>query len=235
MKLKSFLAVSITAAALALAIAPASADVVNNTNLAAPGVYYGAGNVNGGFITDTEGGIEIGFRAKLYGVVDPTGILTPSNNVYFAPVGVSPLKSTRAAWNFDFSVNPGGHSLSGATALITIEDLRTGLSMSFDPAGIIDNAHSLGAPGGYQNSENLIFAAFGGPIGYNPNVNDTFKFDFTLSGGDLGATSLKIESFVQIGSGVPEPSTWAMMILGFFGVGFIGYRRRNQSAAPSAA
>lgn len=30
-------------------------------------------------------------------------------------------------------------------------------------------------------------------------------------------------------SGVPEPSTWAMMILGFAGVGFMAYRRRNQS------
>ena len=29
---------------------------------------------------------------------------------------------------------------------------------------------------------------------------------------------------------VPEPSTWAMMILGFFGVGFMAYRRRNQTA-----
>jgi hypothetical protein len=28
---------------------------------------------------------------------------------------------------------------------------------------------------------------------------------------------------------VPEPSTWAMMILGFAGVGFMAYRRRNQS------
>jgi hypothetical protein len=26
---------------------------------------------------------------------------------------------------------------------------------------------------------------------------------------------------------VPEPSTWAMMILGFFGIGFVAYRRRN--------
>ena len=29
---------------------------------------------------------------------------------------------------------------------------------------------------------------------------------------------------------VPEPSTWAMMILGFFGVGFMAYRRKSQSA-----
>jgi hypothetical protein len=30
---------------------------------------------------------------------------------------------------------------------------------------------------------------------------------------------------------VPEPSTWAMMILGFAGVGFLAYRRRNQFSA----
>ncbi len=33
---------------------------------------------------------------------------------------------------------------------------------------------------------------------------------------------------------VPEPSTWAMMILGFAGVGYMAYRRRNQSAALAA-
>jgi len=30
---------------------------------------------------------------------------------------------------------------------------------------------------------------------------------------------------------VPEPSTWAMMILGFFGLGFIAYRRKNSATA----
>jgi hypothetical protein len=29
-------------------------------------------------------------------------------------------------------------------------------------------------------------------------------------------------------TGVPEASTWAMMLLGFFGVGFLAYRRKNQ-------
>jgi hypothetical protein len=29
---------------------------------------------------------------------------------------------------------------------------------------------------------------------------------------------------------VPEPSTWAMMILGFSGVGFMTYRRRGRTA-----
>jgi hypothetical protein len=31
-------------------------------------------------------------------------------------------------------------------------------------------------------------------------------------------------------SAVPESSTWAMMILGFAGVGFMAYRRRTQTA-----
>jgi hypothetical protein len=30
---------------------------------------------------------------------------------------------------------------------------------------------------------------------------------------------------------VPEPSTWAMMILGFAGIGYIAYRRRNRPSA----
>jgi hypothetical protein len=34
----------------------------------------------------------------------------------------------------------------------------------------------------------------------------------------------RLEGMV-IGAGVPEPSTWAMMILGFAGLGFAGYRR----------
>jgi PEP-CTERM motif-containing protein/von Hippel-Lindau disease tumor suppressor protein len=32
-------------------------------------------------------------------------------------------------------------------------------------------------------------------------------------------------------SGVPEPSTWAMMILGFCGVGFMAYRRKQNGPA----
>jgi hypothetical protein len=35
----------------------------------------------------------------------------------------------------------------------------------------------------------------------------------------------------DVASGVPEPSTWAMMILGFAGIGFLAYRRRNRIVA----
>jgi hypothetical protein len=32
-------------------------------------------------------------------------------------------------------------------------------------------------------------------------------------------------------SAIPEPSTWAMMLLGFAGLGFAGYRARKPTAA----
>jgi hypothetical protein len=34
-----------------------------------------------------------------------------------------------------------------------------------------------------------------------------------------------------VAGAVPEPATWAMMILGFAGIGFMAYRRKNQGAA----
>ena len=41
---------------------------------------------------------------------------------------------------------------------------------------------------------------------------------------------------VQLGtvSAVPEPSTWAMLILGFAGVGYMAYRRRSPAALAVA-
>jgi len=47
---------------------------------------------------------------------------------------------------------------------------------------------------------------------------------------DIGFESLKQFEINNVAA-VPESTTWAMMILGFAGVGFMAYRRRNQGAA----
>jgi hypothetical protein len=43
--------------------------------------------------------------------------------------------------------------------------------------------------------------------------------------------SVEVDS---VASAVPEPSTWAMMILGFAGIGFMSYRRSRKSIAIAA-
>ena len=39
---------------------------------------------------------------------------------------------------------------------------------------------------------------------------------------------------VSVTAAVPEPSTWAMLLIGFAGVGFTAYRRRFKTTAPES-
>jgi hypothetical protein len=47
-------------------------------------------------------------------------------------------------------------------------------------------------------------------------------------------TSDGIGNSLTVNAGVPEPSTWAMMILGFSGLGFMAYRRTSKPALMAA-
>lgn len=71
-----------------------------------------------------------------------------------------------------------------------------------------------------------------GPFGYLFNASLLNPSGNALANTLAGSTSL---SEFTVTEAVPEPSTWAMMILGFVGVGYMTYRRRKQSTALSAA
>jgi hypothetical protein len=56
-----------------------------------------------------------------------------------------------------------------------------------------------------------------------------------------GSTVYAVDGMVRYGdavdvgvSSIPEPSTWAMMLLGFAGLGFAGYRASRKSVALAA-
>jgi hypothetical protein len=59
--------------------------------------------------------------------------------------------------------------------------------------------------------------------GHSTDVDNQFSSVGTF--GELVAASNFTGTFVT--AGVPEPSTWAMMILGFAGIGFMAYRRKS--------
>ncbi|MEH2627262.1 hypothetical protein V1292_005317 [Bradyrhizobium sp. AZCC 1719] len=66
------------------------------------------------------------------------------------------------------------------------------------------------------------------------SINGQLMTDVSLTAIN-GATfedvrQVRLGGFETVGA-VPEPSTWAMMILGFAGVGFLAYRRRPQGQA----
>ncbi len=70
----------------------------------------------------------------------------------------------------------------------------------------------------------------------------TSPFSYTFQSGDnnqggffYGTEQLTLFSnTVTLTNAVPEPSTWAMMILGFVGIGFMAYRRKSKPALMAA-
>jgi outer membrane lipase/esterase len=71
----------------------------------------------------------------------------------------------------------------------------------------------------------------------NPNfahlrTSDSEQTSFFSDDQHFSAAGQQIEAnyVFNLLSGVPEPSTWVMMILGFAGLGFIAYRRKNKAA-----
>ena len=68
----------------------------------------------------------------------------------------------------------------------------------------------------FNNAAGLDFYEFGETTS---NVNDPTQAVIFRNGVYL------THGAINVAPSVPEPSTWAMMILGFAGVGFMAYRR----------
>jgi hypothetical protein len=86
------------------------------------------------------------------------------------------------------------------------------------------------------------------PSAFNPSGTPGYEafFDFSGTGAfryyALGASTVAFaqgnsdqEFSAVLASGVPEPSTWAMLLLGFAGLGFAGYRKAKVARTVLAA
>jgi PEP-CTERM motif len=91
----------------------------------------------------------------------------------------------------------------------------------------------------FLDSQGLVFS-IGGPDGqpcafgagcymnifYAPNASvGAPQYDLFMS--NAGANGVDFVVTAEITTSVPEPSTWAMLLLGFAAVGFMSYRRKS--------
>jgi hypothetical protein len=97
------------------------------------------------------------------------------------------------------------------------------------PWGVFTNGLGLttqnGAPGGVAGPIDFTLGGVQEANFVNNALGHIFAADILVIA--TGATGAVTGSGGM--SSVPEPSTWAMMILGFLGVGFMAYRRKSQS------
>jgi PEP-CTERM motif len=154
---------------------------------------------------------------------------TPSDNPGLSYTGTSFSGTTNASDQLvlnlgTFALAPGNQTYTGES--FTLEVLFT------VPAGVSPNG-----------TASTFTAGITGEVTQGQNGAVSVDFDNTLHNYSWGGGTFTLQAFdvspfsvnqsnavtgeIVVATAVPEPATWAMMILGFFGVGFMAYRRKG--------
>jgi hypothetical protein len=174
---------------------------------------------------------------------DSTGLLNPTeytvalnfkfnegNNAWRRIVDVQNRQSDNGFY-VDPSNNLDVFPVAGSTSAFSTGEFHT-VTLTVD--GTVVTAFLDGVEQFQNLSTNLMDIANGD----NPGNLINLFLDNTVAGGQGEWSSGSID-YVRFYNGIappvatPEVSTWAMLILGFAGIGFVGYRGRRLSAAPA--
>lgn len=165
----------------------------------------------------------------------------------------APAQAALIAFHADLSGNsevPQSGSAATGTIDLLLDDVANTLTVAEGFLGLTSPAvaahiHCCG-PSGINAPVALPFSAF--PSGTSGTYNQIFDLAISLSGISVAAFITALEAgntYANIHDAnfpggeirgqiaivaIPEPSTWAMMILGFAGIGFVTYRRRKVAA-----
>ena len=163
-------------------------------------------NLNGFLNDQTIGLLTWTNNATSGGTTEPKNFTYTFTLNFTSP---APGASDSEAFTLQFTqpVNPTGDSTNGF--VIAAGPLGLG-PLNFGGVKVDDIKFSLVTP--------ATGATFVNGLWFNPEG----------SNGNPHVSQLRITA--DFTSGVPEASTWAMMILGFAGVGLLAYRRKSQSS-----
>jgi hypothetical protein len=208
--------------------------------LAAAGLFSLAGRAQASVITADLNVISSSTIAPLgttLGKVTVTDFLDASNNPYvkvdvtFNPSTILFVNTGNGGQHTPFTFNLNTTiALSAITNITPNPPFFSATSSVNNPYGTFSNGidGTMAIGGGSGVAGPLDFWILGVTTA-NFAANGTgYNFAADVLGPSGGTGGIANGNFVV--RGVPEASTWAMMMLGFMGVGFLAYRRKNQGA-----
>jgi hypothetical protein len=216
-----------TTALVALAV-PAHADVIATGVFTSDHCTGGCGPQTGGFATITatdhqNGTIDINIAFN-----NNNRFANGGQDVVFGFNLLGDPAITYANLNTTLFTVPGGTGLNNLTqnaGALTADGFGTfeyGVDLTTAGASTVVSALSFSITG-----TGLDLSDFAQLSSNPPGDTQAFMALDIFSGttGKTGFVDLSVQLTPQ--NGIPEPSTWAMMILGFLGIGFMAYRRWN--------
>jgi uncharacterized protein YdeI (BOF family) len=147
-------------------------------------------------------------------------VATGSNTITF-DVPENPTSVTVVAADNFFEINDVAISFNGTVVKNPSTD-----TIEFSPATANGNVEKIADLNSFFN------VTLGNILTTGPYFTGSLS-DPTFVPGFYGITGSSV-TITDISAAVPEPSTWAMMILGFLGLGAMAYRRGNRTALNAA-
>ena len=136
--------------------------------------------------------------------------------------------STDGFFHFGVPTQALTGSQNGAEIFFTAPVELNSLTLSAVPGGINTLSPTTITVLTFDSSNNQLGSQTASPFGvltFNEMGVSTVEFDFTRDDGGLTSSYL-VSDVTYNAPDVPELSTWAMMLLGFAGIGFMAHRRK---------
>ena len=213
-------------AALALmATAPAAADVVYNGNTYGEGDSFNIDFV--GSAGDQFEGLEASLSLTLTDITDAGDYLF---TYMLTNTTTDPGQPSAELSAFGFVVDPNDLDVTatGDLAVATNNNISNGVQLTFclTAGNSTCNGGSSNGAGNGESFDGTFLLAFGGDPGLVTLTDPTVRFQSTGDGEG---------SAIGTPPPVPEPGTWAMMLMGFGAAGYAIRRRRRSAELPQVA
>jgi hypothetical protein len=228
-------------AALAALTSPASADIVNVTYTGTVSSVSFSGQsttatdalglFGGGDLTGSNFTLGFTFDTSMGSLTTSNGgqslTATASSNPFSALITINGITQSVVA-----PLNSARFETGGGGVLDNLTGTVPGVALGFNPD-----------PSGVQATIGSTISSFAISPGLLATPSTTSDVECGCGGSGqfvvssaLGQEIVNLDPTVAVvsdgvASAVPEPSTWAMMILGFCGVGFMAYRRKQNGPA----